>query len=226
MCDFYLSFKVLCIIFFFFRQKSFTLASTRWPNESNRFTLLDYSLCFRWFFSVVLFPTWQHKNKSHNAFQLATFFVSVMLEIQSLHCVSSRSGKLSSLSGRWRWKKQQKITAAFYKCLPFELLSWHVCGSRRAEKKTANEWVGGWFHTWTSKHITLYAPPSKHSWKTSNGIRRTCQFIVHIKLNRIHFDIVIFILTNGVHSVDAIWKSLDFGFLAPLGNIIVYIYRF
>lgn len=45
MCDFYLSFKVLC--FFFGKRVSL---QPGWPNESNRFTLLDYSLCFRLFF--------------------------------------------------------------------------------------------------------------------------------------------------------------------------------
>lgn len=80
--------------------------------------------------------------------------------------------------------------------MAFKLLSWRL---REREKNC------GWLDTWM-KNIT-WLPPSII--KTSNGLRRTCQFIVHIKYKLIHFIICCYFDNAGILcGLDAIWKSL------------------
>lgn len=122
-------------------------------------------------FSFVSLLTWQHENKSHNAFQLATFFVSVAWDTVST-CVSAVGSRgevvftIKPMDGDG--SNTKKITAAFYKCSPFKLLSWHL-REQESRKKTS-----GWFDTWTSKHITLYVPPkaSTHMKKAKDYAER------------------------------------------------------
>lgn len=173
------------------------------------------------FFSSVLLLTWQHENKSHKSLSTCYLFRVWSLRYSRNLCVSAVEGKLSLYyQADDDGSTEKKITAAFYKCSPFKLLSWHLSESKRAERKRVD---GFWYVNEQTYHALCVPCATKQAHiKTSNGLRKTCQFIVHIKLNRIHFVIVTFILINGIRFGDAIWKSVWSGltlglrFVAPL----------
>lgn len=225
MCDFYLSFKVLC---FFFGKRVSLQRDDRMKVIVSLNLITRCAFGFFSLFSFVLLLTWQHENKSLSTCYL---FRVCSFEIQSaLVCQQSRGSCLFYQADDDR-SNEEKITAAFYKCLPFKLLSWHLREQESRKKRVdglirerAN--ISCWICHQASKQAYIH---KNKQWITQNvSVHSAYQIEPHTF--RYYYFYFYFDQRNtfcGCNMEIALAGSYaGFRFVAPLVNIIAYIYRF